>query len=349
MQPDADGTWSYVFGDVYKNAKGKNGVPAVYTLEQEEVKGYETVIEENADGGFDITNTHETEKLDVTVYKTWEDEDDIDGLRPESIVLHLHADDEPAGDITLTAPEEGGNFWSGTLEGLNRYAYGGREISYTVTEDEVPGYETVINGLDVTNIHVHEREKIAVTGSILWDDDSNRDGIRPGSVTVRLYADGEEADYADVTEDADGSWTYSFEDLDKFNGGEEIVYTVLQDDVDEYSCKSGEQRTVPDHQRRYHLGGREQQGQHKTRQGDRKDLPRRAGCSGNRRQTGSLRKMAVRIRQSADLQRHRRFETEAAVHTVPADGGRLCMDDRVREPEYRGRYSGNDDKDHGYP
>ncbi len=67
-----------------------------------------------------------------------------------------------------------------------------------------------------------------------WDDDGDRDGARPSSITVRLLADGTEVDSTTVT--ADDSWAYSFSGLAKYNAdGSEIAYTVTEDAVSNYA------------------------------------------------------------------------------------------------------------------
>ena len=80
------------------------------------------------------------------------------------------------------------------------------EIVYTISEEPVTGYETTINGYDITNTHVPET--VAVEGSKSWNDGENQDGIRPESITVNLLADGEKVDSVAVT--AEDEWKYSF-------------------------------------------------------------------------------------------------------------------------------------------
>src|SRR5699024_229109 len=63
----------------------------------------------------------------------------------------------------------------------------------------------------------------------------NQDGKRPESITVRLLANGEEVDQIVVK--AENEWKYSFADLPKFENGEEINYTVQEDEVDDYSTE----------------------------------------------------------------------------------------------------------------
>src|SRR5699024_5462680 len=73
--------WKYSFSGLDKYKAGKE---IKYTVQEEAVPGYETTYD-----GTDITNTHEVEKTSVSGQKTWKDQDDQDGNRPDRITLHL--------------------------------------------------------------------------------------------------------------------------------------------------------------------------------------------------------------------------------------------------------------------
>ena len=135
-----------------------------------------------------MTNTHIPETTEVSGTKTWDDADDKDGLRPESITVRLFAEGEELSDKALTVePDEDGN-WSYTFADLPKYA-AGVEIEYTVVEDEVEGYETSVNGYDLTNTHESDKaEDITVTK--VWTDKEDQDGLRPANIVVRLLAGG---------------------------------------------------------------------------------------------------------------------------------------------------------------
>ena len=68
-----------------------------------------------------------------------------------------------------------------------------------------------------------------------WNDDNNKDGNRPGSVTVRLYADGVEVDSHTLT--AAENWSFTFTERPHYreDNKTEIVYTVNEDDVAMYA------------------------------------------------------------------------------------------------------------------
>ena len=176
-----------------------------------------------------MTNTHAPEKIDVTINKLWDDKDNQDGIRPESITIHLLANGVDTGKtLVLSAETE----WTGIFEDLDKFA-NGEEIAYTITEDAVEGYEPTIDGFQVTNTHVTETITIPVYK--VWEDVNDQDGVRPDSVTIHLFANGEDTGKTLVL-NAEGEWTGAFENLDKFAGGEEIVYTITEDAVEGYEA-----------------------------------------------------------------------------------------------------------------
>lgn len=71
-------------------------------------------------------------------------------------------------------------------------------------------------GITLYNVPVsldYEIPNITISGEKVWDDDNNRDGKRPSSVTVQLYRDNELIDTATMNEA--NNWTYSFTGLAK--------------------------------------------------------------------------------------------------------------------------------------
>ncbi|MGI5875058.1 MAG: Cna B-type domain-containing protein [Bacillota bacterium] len=215
----ADG-WRWRFDGLPRYSA--EGFEIAYSILEDEVTGYIAAYD-----GWNVINTHEPEKTNISGEKVWQDGNDQDGLRPESVVIHLLADGEEVGQKEVSAGDE----WRYAFSNLDKFK-SGKEITYTVTEDAVPGYETKIEGTRVINTHTPEEtvETVAVTVSKQWDDDGNRDGLRPDSVTVRLLADGKEAAHADVT--ASAGWSRTFADLPKYaEDGREIVYTVTEDAV----------------------------------------------------------------------------------------------------------------------
>ena len=58
------------------------------------------------------------------------------------------------GTITLDGTEE--TPWKYTFTGLDKYDANGKLISYTITEDTLAGYSSVVDGYTVTNKELTE-------------------------------------------------------------------------------------------------------------------------------------------------------------------------------------------------
>lgn len=216
--------WTYTWTKLAKNA---NKTEIQYTVDEVDVpSGYtKTVTKEST--GYVITNTHNPETTSINGTKTWSDNDNQDGKRPTSITVNLLANGTKVDSKEVTANDN----WKYEFTNLPKYA-AGNEITYTVEEDAVEGYEATVDGYNITNTHKPETTK--VEGTKTWNDSDNQDGIRPEKIIVNLLADGNKVNTQEVTPDDNGNWTYSFTDLPKFKAGKEIVYTVAEKAVEGY-------------------------------------------------------------------------------------------------------------------
>ena len=220
---DASTDWKYVFSKLPKYDENKNEI--TYKVVEGTVPEYDTEYE-ITDNEVEIYNHHTPEKISISGSKTWDDADNQDGKRPESITVKLLANGQEKDSKTVTANDN----WSWSFTGLDKYN-SGTEIVYTISEDTVADYTTVVDGYNITNTHTPE--KISISGSKTWDDADNQDGKRPESITVKLLANGQEKDSKTVT--ANDNWSWSFTGLDKYNSGTEIVYTISEDEVADYT------------------------------------------------------------------------------------------------------------------
>ena len=215
--------WMGIFTDLDEY---KDGQKIVYTVEEVSVKGYDSVITGDASTGFVITNSHTPEEISLSGSKTWDDAENQDGKRPDSITIRLYANGEQVKVVTVTADDG----WKWNFTNLPKYE-NGSEIRYTITEDVVPGYQSEVDGMDVTNHYTPGQINIPVTKN--WQDKDDADGIRPDSITVKLYADGKDTG-RELILDQENSWTGSFDELDEYAGGVKIVYTIAEIEVKGY-------------------------------------------------------------------------------------------------------------------
>ncbi|QFG47507.1 Cna B-type domain-containing protein [Lapidilactobacillus dextrinicus] len=214
----AEENWQYSFTDLPKYADGQE---IVYTVSEDAVPDYSTTI-----NGFDITNSYTPGATSITGTKTWDDKDNQDGLRPSSIKVNLLANGKVIATKEVTAKEN----WQYSFTNLPEYE-NGKKITYTVEEEKVEGYETVVNGTNITNKHTPATTSI--TGTKTWDDNNNAGHTRPTSITVELYSDGIKTETTKADEST--GWKYSFTNLPKYNNGKEIVYMTKEISVDGYT------------------------------------------------------------------------------------------------------------------
>ncbi len=167
---------------------------------------------------------YEEIKINVGVTKVWDDENNQDGIRPDSINVTL------SNGTTVTLNEE--NKWTATVKDVPEYK-DGEKINYTWTEDEVEGYELTDTSVEdnittLTNTHIPEVLEIIVNK--VWDDDDNESGKRPESVTVKLVSDEEEIETVELNEE--NKWTHTFK-VPAYSNGNKIEYDIREAEVPE--------------------------------------------------------------------------------------------------------------------
>ena len=216
--------WQAVFTDL---DEFKAGTQIVYTVVEKEVAGYTAEVTGTVKDGYVVTNTHKPEVIELSGEKTWDDNDNQDGKRPESISVRLLANGREVANKVVTAGEDGK--WTYTFTDLPKFE-AGKAINYTVQEDVVKEYTTVVNGLDIKNTHIPGKTSVNVVKA--WNDNSNQDGLRKESIKVRLLANGEATDNVIIL-NASNNWQGQFTDLDEYKAGNLIEYSVEEVDVPE--------------------------------------------------------------------------------------------------------------------
>ena len=172
-----------------------------------------------------IVNKYSDEKVSVTVKKVWDDNDNQDGIRPESIKLTLSNGQE------VTLSEE--NNWEVTINDLPKYDKGNL-ITYTWKEELPEGYTLVSQNTEnyITTItNKHEVELINLKVVKVWADDDNYSKLRPTEVTVTLIANGK--DYKTIVLNEKDDWKGEFTDLPVYDDGQKIEYTVREENIPE--------------------------------------------------------------------------------------------------------------------
>ena len=178
--------------------------------------------------------------------KTWSDNDNQDGKRPDSVKVHLYANGKDTGKSAVLSAENKWFYnWTAASNDIWPVDSDGMPINYTFVEDKVPGYtlsasKSVDNGVfKFVLTNKHTPEKVSIPVSKTWDDNDNAANTRPDSITLKLYRGGDLLRTQQVKSDSSGNWSYSFDGLDKYKNGAEINYSVQEDYVPGYVAAYG--------------------------------------------------------------------------------------------------------------
>ena len=198
-----------------------------YTVTENAIQEYTTTYSEDT---FTITNTHIPETTSVTVRKTWDDNNDQDRMRPDSVSVSLSNGVTEVNTQTLS----NANNWTYTFTNLPKYS-NGTLIPYTVVENNVPeGYTAEVTGsietgFTITNAHTPNLINIFVTK--VWEDNNNHYGART-PIEVTLNANGVESQTVTITEE--DNWQHTFERVQEYENGVKINYTITETPVEGY-------------------------------------------------------------------------------------------------------------------
>ncbi len=202
----------------------------------------------------------------VSVNKVWKDsKGNVEsGDGHQSVTAELWYADEDGNATEPVADEQGNavtaelgqsNGWSATWSKLPTVGSDGQALHYTVKEAAVPSaYESEVtssgNSFTITNTHVAET---SISVQKIWSDSDDADGIRPGSITVKvlrsvLGQDPVEVEGATLTlsasDDPANDWKASLDHLDKCDAnGNEYTYSLSEVQVDGYTVQ--QPQTVP--------------------------------------------------------------------------------------------------------
>ena len=212
-------------GDTYKytdlDKYDAEGYEYTYSVTEASITGYATTQDGN-----NFVNTLLTE---ATIKKVWEDGDNKYDTRPAELKVKLSNGQE----VTLNEA----NNWTETVTDLPAYDTEGNKITYSWTEGQVEGYrmtKSVTVGSTVTTLINTLLTKATVKK--VWDDDDNRDGIRPESLTLTLNG----TTGVSVTLNDDNDWTATVVDLPQFVDGVEVEYSWTEGEIEDYELTKTE-------------------------------------------------------------------------------------------------------------
>ena len=255
-------TWTYTFADL--PIADKDGNWYIYRVAETVPEGY--IRSDNTEGDLTLTNTLYAQ-IDIPVTKTWVDNSDGWGERPESVTIALYRQsDLTARELvhTLTLKADGGfleqvwnaltgrtdDDWTYTFTDLPKYDEHGALYTYTIEETLPSGYE---DRYDVA----YDQENFTVTNTRAGDlrvekEVTGSDGQRSRDFTFTVTLDDAtiQGTYGDMTFE-DGVATFTLrhgqsataEDLPAGIG-----YTVVEHEANTNRYRTtytGETGTIP--------------------------------------------------------------------------------------------------------
>lgn len=185
----AEDDWKYEFSDLPKGYADQSVEDHIsfyrYEVKEGAVEYYtsdSSGVEVDPDDGnhliCDFTNHYKPAKITVSGAKSWEDYNDQMGYRPKEIKVILNRDGEKLDEVTTSEAEN----WSYSFKNLYKYHDGGKEYTYTVSEEPVSGYTLIVDGFNMKNT--------LKTGTVtLNKTDGNGEPME--GVTFKLYTDKE--------------------------------------------------------------------------------------------------------------------------------------------------------------
>lgn len=182
------------------------------------------------------------EYSDITGTKSWKDNSDAYGTRPDGITLALYRKAGNGAEEVVNGADgkplqptwvKSGNTWTYTYTHLPEADGQGESYTYRVEEIQTTGpaggdqYTATQNGMNLTN---------TLTGTVnlqaekLWQDNDNALGLRPEEIIVELCVNGSPDPARTLTLTAANDWKGSFDGLAKYDSnGALIRYSVREE------------------------------------------------------------------------------------------------------------------------
>ncbi|MDV4150137.1 Cna B-type domain-containing protein [Clostridium sp. AL.422] len=210
-----------------------------YTVKEEVpvgTVGYSSTQNINSDGSVTITNTFNTERVNITGVKNWVNVPK--GAIVPSVTLRLYQNGVEINSITLGSGVKVSDSY--VFEDLPKYSTDGTEYVYTVIEDTINGYESSGEGNDSNKYVINNtfaNEKVTVMGQKNWSGVEDTSIVPTITVTLESSLDGDTwTPVEGMTKVlAAGESSYKFEDLPKYSlDSREYKYRVVESPVNGY-------------------------------------------------------------------------------------------------------------------
>ena len=169
-------------------------------------------------------------KTNLSVKKEWVLDPALATNKPEKVVVSVLKNG--VKDENLTVELSAANGWKASFSNLPKQDANGKEIVYTVSEEEVAGFKAAISGSEKTGFTIsnYNGSRVVIPVTKIWQGK----GPHPDHLNVQLFANGEKV--ATYTLNKANGWQHSF-DMPKLDAnGKEIRYTVTEDSVAGYTA-----------------------------------------------------------------------------------------------------------------
>ena len=212
-----------------------NGEAAIVEAAIGEILSRRNYYTNEIEGSIINTFTVPDEKVSIAVTKHWEDSNNVNHKRPQSIKYILTGGGISKEQIVTGSTTTDDN-WNYTFTDLPKYNSQGNEITYTVDEQEVNAsdlkfYTKSINKYNITNTFTVPDDKININVTKHWNDNGNITSLRPQSIKYILTGGTNQIEQTvSGNTNTDENWNYKFENLPKYNAqGNEIDYQLSED------------------------------------------------------------------------------------------------------------------------
>lgn len=184
-----------------------------------------------------ITLTIKNKKKEVkkkstsfSIEKNWVFDPALATNKPDKVTVSVLKNGVKDDNLTVVLSQENG--WKASFSNLPKEGADGREIVYTVSEEELAGFNAAISGSDENKFTItnYNGENVVIPVTKKWKGS----GAHPDHLNVQLFANGAKVD--SFTLNAGNNWQHNFEKPKYDANRKEIRYTVTEDNVSGYTA-----------------------------------------------------------------------------------------------------------------
>ena len=234
-----------ITSDEYGIAELKDVSKADYTVQEAEAPdGYDkdrTTYEIHKTdfdtaSGSTITLTIKNKKTEVkkkstsfSVEKNWVLDPKLATNKPDKVTVSVLKNGVKDDNLTVVLSQDNG--WKASFSDLPKEGADGKEIVYTVSEEELAGFKAAISGTDENKFTItnYNGGNVVIPVTKKWKGN----GTHPDHLHVQLFANGAKVD--SFTLNAGNNWQHNFEKPKYDANRKEIRYTVTEENVSGYT------------------------------------------------------------------------------------------------------------------